>query len=260
MKKQGFLAVFVSLLGISTFCSTVYAATLTATPRAADTNVLQPSKATVKPPQPLANQAASVPVCANHCENGMMIEQKLVSGVCKRTSVRSCFPYKCTYQGTLCHSSCTGNAQCATGAYCNQSTGQCVSGNNCPSKCEGDNKVDYLPSSMLPGSNTCKRDKTTSCFPYSCDPQTGRCRYNCTADGQCAVGAMCNTAAKSCVPATDRCDKVNTNILILADGTKVNCDPYICKGNACMSTCDSSYECIKGYVCDTMYRYCIKNQ
>ncbi|MCE5211690.1 MAG: hypothetical protein LLG40_09055 [Deltaproteobacteria bacterium] len=243
----------VSLSGIT------HAAQSTVGARAVNTNPAQSTSVTTKPlQQPVTNQATSMKPCANYCEKGMMVQQQLAPGGCKQTSSYSCFPYTCNYQGTLCHTSCSGNVQCATpNAYCNMATKQCVAGNNCPSKCEGDNTVGYIPTSMMPNSSTCKKDKTTSCFPYSCDPQSGSCRNNCTSDQQCAAGAMCSET-KSCVPAYNHCDKNNPNYLILVDRSKVACDPYLCRGNACLTNCDKAADCIEGFVCDTGYsRTCV---
>lgn len=262
MKNKRFLFELGSLLLIVSFSCTVHAAQSTVGLRTTNTNPVQSTDVTAKPTmqQPSPAQASSLTPCANYCDKtkGVMIEQKLTTGGCKQTAVNSCFPYTCNYQGTLCNSSCTSNAQCATpNAYCNKATNQCVAGNNCPSKCDGDNKMDYVPTS----SNICIKNKTTSCFPYGCDLQSAACRNNCTSDQQCATGAMCDTEKKSCVPAYNHCDKANPNYLILVDRTKVACDPYLCKGDACLRNCDYATDCIKGYVCDTMAgRACIPIQ
>jgi hypothetical protein len=263
MKNKRFLYGLVSSVLVVSFCGMVYAAQPAASTRTTNTNTLQPAGVTTKPTQPtVTNVGGSMTPCSNYCDKGMMVEQKVGAGGCKQISTSSCFPYTCNYQGTLCHSSCTGNVQCATpNAYCNMTTKQCMAGNNCPSKCEGDNKVEYVPSAMMPNSSTCKKDKTSSCYPYNCDPQTGACRNNCSADQQCATGAMCDTGKKSCVPAYNHCDKDNPNYLILVDRTKVQCNPYMCRGNACLTNCDVSTDCIKGFVCDTMAgRACIPIQ
>jgi hypothetical protein len=275
MKNKSFLFVLVvSLLLIVSLSGVLYAAQQAVRSTAGAIKPAQPTSVTTKPlQQPVAVQNSSLQACANVCEKGMMIQKKMVSGNCKEVSTSSCFPYTCNYQGTLCHDSCTGNVQCATpNAYCKQATKQCLAGNNCPSKCEIDNKVEYIPTSMMPNSDTCKKDKTTSCFPYSCDPQSGACRYNCTSDQQCATGAMCNVASKSCVPAVAHCDKDHRNILVLPDSTKIACDPYMCKGNVCLTNCDSAEDCVavyidgkpdtsKTFVCDTTTgRICVPMQ
>jgi hypothetical protein len=38
----------------------------------------------------------------------------------------------------------------------------------------------------------------TDCFPFGCS--VGRCRESCTTNTQCAVGALCNTALRQCIP------------------------------------------------------------
>jgi hypothetical protein len=60
------------------------------------------------------------------------------------------------------------------------------------------------------------------------------------------------------MPAFSRCDKNNPNWLVLPDGTVSACDPYMCRGNTCMFNCAASTDCVKGFVCDTMYGRCIK--
>ena len=234
-----------------------YAAQPVAGSRTTTAMPAQPTGITTKPAQqPVTNVGGSMTPCANYCDkvNNKKIEQKPGVGGCQQTKSTDCFPYKCNYQGTDCIFSCTGNAQCAIpNAYCNQAMGKCIPGNNCKSKCEGDNKAEYLPTAMLPNSVDCKKDKITSCFPYSCDPQSGTCRYNCTSDQQCANGAMCSDT-KSCVPAYNHCDKDYPNILILADRTKVDCAPYLCRGGVCLTSCTKTAgDCIPGYVCDTYY-------
>jgi hypothetical protein len=210
-------------------------------------------------PHPMQNPSiapSSIPVpllCPNVCESGMMIQQKLDSGTCKPASVASCFPFRCNGERTLCDTSCKQSSECATGAYCDMAIKQCVAGNNCPSKCSGDMMVEYIRKGMM-----CVQNRITSCFPYGCDQQAGTCGYACMSDQQCAPGAMCSAATKSCVPAFSRCDKDEAKLLVLPDGTKTACDPYMCRGNSCMTNCAVSTDCAPGFVCDSLVGRCIK--
>jgi|GEM_PF-2180478 len=261
MNSRFIVGSIVALFFIASYPNAVHPAPATASPRPSVSAPPPVTDVTSKPKQqPVSNVAGAMTPCANYCnkERGVMIEQKLGAGGCTPTAVSSCFPYRCNYQGTLCNASCTGNSQCdVPNAYCDQAIGKCVAGNNCPSKCEGDNKSDYIPIAMMPNSNACKRDSTTSCYPYTCDPQKGACRYNCASDEQCAAGAMCNTVKGSCVPAVAHCDKKQPNILVLPDGTRTDCYPYLCKGNTCPKNCNSAADCFydpdpqKSFVCDT---------
>jgi len=212
----------------------------------------------VSPVTPIASphsvQAPPIPIlCPNACENGMMIQRKLDSGTCKPVSVASCFPFRCNGGRALCNTTCEHSSECATGAYCDTATKQCVAGNNCPSKCSGDMMVDYVRKGMM-----CVQDRITSCFPYGCNQPSGTCGYACMSDQQCAHGAMCSTTAKSCMPAFSRCDKDAERLLVHPDGTTTACDPYMCRGNTCMSNCAVTTDCAPGFVCDSMVGRCIK--
>ncbi len=246
MKNIRFFFELVSLLSIMLFSCVAYATQPATGVKSVEAVSVQSPGVSAKPLQQKVNASdSSITPCASYCDTKTqtMIEQKLVGSACKQTGY-PCFPYTCNYEGTSCYTSCTGNFQCAIpSAYCDQSLSKCTAGNNCPSKCEGDVRADYIPMSGPPKSDLCRKDKTTPCAPYGCNPQTGFCRSSCTSDVQCSAGSMC-TDKNVCVPAYAHCDNVKANILILPDGSRVDCNPYKCKGGACLTHCSSVDDCV----------------
>jgi hypothetical protein len=43
---------------------------------------------------------------------------------------------------------------------------------------------------------------TFDCGNYQCDPAIGACKSVCVSSADCATGRVCDTASRTCVPAT----------------------------------------------------------
>jgi hypothetical protein len=96
------------------------------------------------------------------------------SGTCTTPGTKNCLPYGCNTTMGACRTTCTTDTQCAGGAQCNATTGQCaVTSNTCKDA-----------TTVIAPSGT-----ETSCAPYKCT--AGVCGEVCTTNSDCAGGASC---------------------------------------------------------------------
>jgi hypothetical protein len=108
------------------------------------------------------------------------------AGGCKTPDPVPCGAYACG--ATACKTSCTTDADCASGSKCDVGTSKCVNG----ATCDGDHTVT--------GANGEKQD----CSPYRCS-QTGGCNPQCTSVADCASPNVCDTTGH-CVAAPGNAD------------------------------------------------------
>jgi hypothetical protein len=92
------------------------------------------------------------------------------------------------------------------------------------------------------GGGACPDAATKACEPFACGD--GACLTRCTADTECAPTYRC--AAGKCVTGTYCADERTQRAPGAAD---VDCAPYVCEGQACRTSCDSSTQCQGGYLC-----------
>lgn len=104
-------------------------------------------------------------------------------GACVTPTAVSCAPFACGATG--CKATCATAADCADGFDCR--AGRCVA-----------------------FEHTCSEDKLTSipkqgtpekCAPFLCGTD-GLCMKTCATSADCQSGSVCDTAVKSCIPAT----------------------------------------------------------
>jgi hypothetical protein len=104
--------------------------------------------------------------------------KQCVEGTC--CSAPACFPYSCA--GGDCHKPpCQSPADCASGARCDPTTGECKSGAACT------NEFTAVDANGL----------AASCLPYRC--KAGACQSRCAAKSDCATGYTCDRPSSSCV-------------------------------------------------------------
>jgi hypothetical protein len=128
----------------------------------------------------------------------------------------SCSPYVCSGSSAKCPTTCTGDANCIGGDYCDV-TGHCVAkqGNgaacSAADQCTSGNCVNSTCcstacgpcGSCANGSGTCNdlnagNPGAPSCAPYVCNGVSTSCPTSCTSDANCASSDFCNTGG-ACV-------------------------------------------------------------
>lgn len=165
-------------------------------------------------------------------------DDELCGGKCDGTNVKECaFP-----KDEPCASTCDVTTNTWTSKVCD-GKGDC----GCP---EGGN---------------CTAETLTPCGPYACDSNGIECTTICdpkatpgTATGCDDATAVCNMAMQ-CVPTPTQCDQ-DTNEMILANGERLPCGNFQCVAGACLTVCDTAYNCrldkdgVPLYVCDESRR------
>ncbi|MDC3984826.1 MopE-related protein [Polyangium jinanense] len=193
------------------------------------------------------------------------------NGACLTSAEQSCVPYTCS--AGQCNTSCAIDAQCAGGYYCNNSqcipkgtissscqtnnqcaSGNCVDGVCCDSACTG---TCYACSAGKKGQgsdgicgpvvnngdpdNECATTSIASCGTTGVCDGTGKCALH-------PNGAPC--AAAECLNATTLSPSSTCNGSGTCTATsQISCAPYLCKNNACSSTCVGDVDCATGNYC-----------
>jgi MYXO-CTERM domain-containing protein len=185
--------------------------------------------------------------------------------------------------GVCCDKPCTGQCEaCNVGdpGICSPVIGapveprpDCADGGDpsCGAKCDGINRNACIPSggalcsadcvdgklsvSLCSADNTCDPAFQVPCAPYQCSG-TGGCKFSCESDADCQENYSC--VKKACVPASNRC--LDDQTFKDADGKEVPCEPYLCRGNACLVSCQSVHDCQRGYVCDNGTKTCVRTE
>jgi hypothetical protein len=150
-------------------------------------------------------------------------------------------PLSCSAQGECKRALgfvCTVGADCANGL--------CVDGFCCESACDGACGVcNDTPGrcTALPASSS----GTPSCAPYLCNGQDTTCPTECASDAECATGYGCDRQSHQCVAYTVCTDAHTARA---AGGTRLDCVPYLCRDNACLTKCSSIEDCAFPAMCD----------
>ncbi|MEN9796382.1 MAG: hypothetical protein RL653_78 [Pseudomonadota bacterium] len=163
----------------------------------------------------------------------------------------TCSPYRCGGQAA-CPTTCSGNADCATGSNCvnnactatlsngqscsagNQcASGNCVDGVCCNSACGGG--CDVCSAGLGATANgTCTvlaSGQPGTCSPYLCRGNAS-CPANCTQDAQCASGNYCGAGACTAKKST------GASCAAATECTSGNCVDGFCCSSACSGGCD----------------------
>ena len=180
-----------------------------------------------------------------------------------------CTPFVCDAKAVACTTSCSTDADCATGAKCLDglcaksengascadavecSSGFCVDGVCCDKACDG--QCEACDDSGNEG--TCK--------PIAGDPHGGRnaCAGSGTCGGSCdgVVAQMCDyphadrtcdgDTANTCKDGTETVNRCNGLGACVA--SPKDCAPFACDKAACKTSCTSDADCQTGVHCDT---------
>ncbi|MBI5482182.1 MAG: hypothetical protein HY906_25225, partial [Deltaproteobacteria bacterium] len=193
--------------------------------------------------------------CCNAACNGACDVCNATAGTCTLvgaggTGSPSCAPYLCGGSSAACPSTCSSDAGCSTGNFCDGATcvptlsagspctrsaacasGSCVDGYCCNTACSASCDV----CNATPG--TCTPAPTgsagsPSCSPYLCNGTSTTCPGGCTTDAQCGAGFYCNGTACVAKKSTGQvCGGANQcQSGYCADG-------YCCNA-ACVGPCD----------------------
>jgi len=165
----------------------------------------------------------------------------------------TCAPYVCDGMFQTCPTSCTSDANCASGNYCNGTqclakkangttcgganecaSGFCVDGyccnGTCGSSCDACNVTGNLGScTLLPSGSS----GAPTCSPYLCSGSSASCPGTCFTSADCATGFYCN--GTQCVA-----KKANGATCAGAVECSSNfCVDGYCCNSACTSSCDA---------------------
>jgi hypothetical protein len=189
------------------------------------------------------------------------------AGMCKAGASRTC-PGGGTCMGSSCGSSCTVDANCQTGFFCDQSicrakrargaacTGpaQCASNfcadgiccaTACTETCHSCNVASAVgtctpvPAGQDPR-NVCPADPAASCARDGTCNGAGACRFY-------AAGSTCG--ASTCTGTSETPASTCNGLGTCMATTSRDCGAYACGATACATTCSSGAQCNAGYTC-----------
>jgi hypothetical protein len=166
-----------------------------------------------------------------------------LAGACSGNScvvtTHDCAPYGCS--GTACRTTCTGDAQCASNAYCDaMPLGHCVTKGNLGDGCGGDYEC---------GSGHCVDGAccgTASCGPcYACNLGGGTCKPQTA--GTPAPSTFCSDQGNTTCGTNGNCDGNGGCQKYVAN---TSCSSDVCtSGDTALTTagkCNGTGTCVKG--------------
>jgi MYXO-CTERM domain-containing protein len=140
---------------------------------------------------------------------------------------------------------------------------------SCGSKCTDDLPNHVKPSTLKElfctddGHCALESELTDSCGEYTCSDDFGTCRLECTDVMHCVAGYACSNG--QCIPGQYACVKSNDAMSdydvvqsTIPPQNPQSCLPYRCEAGACLTKCNSVYDCISDpnanpviqYACD----------
>jgi hypothetical protein len=204
--------------------------------------------------------------CNAACNDGCDVCAKLLGASADGTCTSAiggtagnplCTPYLCDGSSNVCPTTCTSDAACVAGDFCNAShrcvpkainggtcsgtnqctSGFCVGGTCCNTGCGGSCEV-CARSQGASVDGTCTSAPSGAagspqCAPYLCDGSRNFCPATCASDSNCVAGDYCDST-QHCVVKTPNggtCSAVNQ----CASG---NCVDGFCCNTACAEGCD----------------------
>jgi hypothetical protein len=188
------------------------------------------------------------------------------SGDCQPSTVRDCNPYKCN--GAACFGSCTNDAQCTDGNFCQKAScglkpngtdcsenaecksGFCAQGVCCNSACADA----CMACNLTATAGSCKAvadnapDPQGKCLVSATSTcgTTGTCRGGACATydkGTPCKGSVC--AGTTSLTPTSTCDGKGT----CATPNDVSCGLSVCKNGTCKAPCITSADCVSPATC-----------
>lgn len=215
--------------------------------------------------------ACQVPTAGKACAPAACIDTETLgaAATCSKAgdctpAPTSCIPFRCDSATTTCKSTCTTDADCATGAHCkggkcarSANGSACTAATDCTSTvCTDGVCCDVACSGQCEACDVVGAEGT--CTPISdaphgtrspcagSDPCTGRCnglaRTGCVfpADTTCGTTATCTDGNET----TDRCNNLGACV-----PTPKACTPFACDVDACKTVCTTNADCAGGYLC-----------
>ncbi len=187
------------------------------------------------------------------------------TGACPAEQTQACAPADC--DGEFCGRGCTLDADCAAGEFC--AAGVCVEKLTQGWACAGDHQCLDGPctdgfccdSSCAGQCEACDvAGSEGTCSPAEGAPHGGRA--GCAGQGACQ-GICDGTAREGCAFPVEgvacsptRCENFLTTLAGTCDGagtcsaaTQISCVPYVCGEDGCLTTCQSSMDCVGGHEC-----------
>jgi hypothetical protein len=191
------------------------------------------------------------------------------AGMCSTAQTQSCGNFRCDTVTMMCKTSCTSDADCASGRACDVPTGSCgksALGASCMAgtECASGNCVDgtCCTSSVCGECKTCG-NATGTCQnvpndmtdPDSCSDETST--NTCGKIGKCNGSGVCKLAAagtvceKTCMAASVRHKSCDGAGACAGMPTTISCSGFECQAGACLTTCTpvTNVGCQSGKVC-----------
>lgn len=177
--------------------------------------------------------------CSGACESCLAERNGLTDGQCGAIEAGGSpkVASACTQSGGVCGADgkCDGEGSCRSAAPSGIACGSaCTEGSEQTRECDG--------------FGACATVSVASCLPYRCVPGGQTCASKCSADADCAAGAVCNRDTKECAVTDATCR--DTSTVLSPDGSETDCSPYLCAAGVCRDTCSTSNDCASGFSCE----------
>lgn len=187
-------------------------------------------------------------------------------GSCVAAATEACQQGTC--DGPVCLGQCQSDAACPTGNYCEPASGACTpklpNGDACQSnqanRCVSGICVDGVCCDAT-CDGRCEGCATGTCTPHAAgvDPDSdcsADAAATCGQDGSCDGARGCQLYASNvqCAPASCVGTSYAAPATCSGSGScsppaKAGCEPFICSGNTCRTSCSSSVHCAEGNYC-----------
>ena len=211
---------------------------------------------------------------ATTCAAGVQLDHKCDGNGSCQDIPTDCGSYVCG--PSTCLTTCSSSSQCASGTYCNTTTGVCVAqagsgtpctsqaqcqagtfcvdgfccNTQCSSVCEAcsaakkgqgaDGECGAVQNGLDPD-NDCTTATPSTCGTTGlCDGARQCARYGSSTS--CGQGSSCSAGNQQLY----RCDGAGNCV----SGSTTSCAPYACEGNQCGASCAVHTDCAADYYCD----------
>ena len=226
-----------------------------------------------------AGTPCQAPTCASDVQ-GVRVDVFACdgSGTCKAGDALPCEAFGCE-QGA-CKTSCGADSDCAPRSYCDEGacffqkdlgalcqeareclSGSCVDGVCCNSACEGQCEACDVPKALglcvpVSGAPHGAREACAAgpegkpCEQRSCD---GVERSSCEGLAGLTVSCRAPSCADGVATPEGLCDGKGG----CTEPEPIRCEPFVCQGDACASTCASDADCSEKFRCDLAKGDCV---
>lgn len=198
---------------------------------------------------------------SSDCSSGMCADgfccDDYCSGLCEACNLPgsegTCTAVTGSPRGT--RSPCSGTGACrgtCNGIYRSDCTYPgaevaCGTSSNCTNGvAEGD---------LCNGFGQCVSGASQSCAPYGCDGDA--CGTTCASDTGCADGYKCDANGECVNGNIPLCGENET--VVSPGGSTQSCRPFKCVNGACLGSCTTNDDCMKGARCLTRTSKCVAN-